>query len=339
MGNRVVAHIGPCESRGGMAVVIERLANNPPKNWSPVKINTHSDSNSKKIFSYFKSRFRLKKMLKQSRIDLAHVHVTHGLSWWRKLSLMKIINKFQVPTVVHIHSGKFEEFCAGLPGKSVRRNLDKPNTRVVLLEERWLSKLGRYVPKNTVVIRNFSEDRGTRKKKGPQEILKLLQLSRGGEVKGTEFSKLVFEQLKDMGIRVKLDITGSHPRKSEDSIEGIEEHGWVGDEKKASLIDEADFLLSPSKYEGSSMSVIEAIVCGLPPIVSEASIETAGPRLVVPLEDPKEWALKIRDFSKQDEYESLKTYLKEIAVNYHEENAVKEWGDLYDSLLLSHDGN
>ena len=34
---------------------------------------------------------------------------------------------------------------------------------------------------------------------------------------------------------------------------------------------------------------------------------------------------------------NLKTYLKE-ALEYHEENAVKN-GDLYDSLVHSHDGN
>ena len=54
--------------------------------------------------------------------------------------------------------------------------------------------------------------------------------------------------------------------------------GWVSEERKRRLVASADFLISPSDYEGSSMSVIEAIVSGLPAIVSEAVERPLGYR-------------------------------------------------------------
>ena len=45
----------------------------------------------------------------------------------------------------------------------------------------------------------------------------------------------------------------------------------MSEDKKIDLIKEADFLLMPSEFEGSSMTVIDSIVCGLPCIVSLAN--------------------------------------------------------------------
>ena len=45
-------------------------------------------------------------------------------------------------------------------------------------------------------------------------------------------------------------------------------------------------MLSPSQYEGSSVSVIESLVSGLPVIASPASSETVGEKLTMSLDNP-----------------------------------------------------
>ena len=55
-------------------------------------------------------------------------------------------------------------------------------------------------------------------------------------------------------------MTGVSNLNSENRGESIEALGWVSEDKKIDLIKEADFLLMPSEFEGSSMTVIDSIV-------------------------------------------------------------------------------
>ena len=68
---------------------------------------------------------------------------------------------------MHIHSGRFEEFCSrffGLTGYLVRKILSS-GCKVVILEERWRDILRKWIPENSIVIPNPSYKKISRENK------------------------------------------------------------------------------------------------------------------------------------------------------------------------------
>ena len=126
---KTVCHLGPSESKGGMASIIHLLSSNTPDGWKSNIISTRGRSIFSIVPKWISARSKLKSEISSGRVQIAHIHVTHSLSWWRKRDLMGICQKGGVPTIIHIHSGKFDEFCSGIGGKSVKKELAKENRR------------------------------------------------------------------------------------------------------------------------------------------------------------------------------------------------------------------
>ena len=115
------------------------------------------------------------------------------------------------------------------------------------------------------------------RRNGFSDELKILMLSRKDSVKGHRFALDVHRILRDEGIKCKLIIAGVKNEEIRAKLhEGVEIIGWVSEEEKWKLLGEVDFVLSPSEFEGSSMTVIESIASGVPCICSMASAETIG---------------------------------------------------------------
>jgi len=333
---RKVIHLGPVNSRGGMSAVIQSLVKHPPEHWFAEALATHADDSViAMIGTWNSSRSELQLLAREGQIDLAHIHVTHSASWWRKRDLMRICEKNEIPTVIHIHSGRFDEFCSGLSGGSVRRNLCKRVRRTVVLEERWLSRLVNWIPPDSEVIPNPSESIVERKGHLPGGTLKLLMLSRGGRGKGLDFATKVLDSLLSTGVDATLRMSGEIPKGNRDTKGGrIEYLGWVSEKRKAELIAESDFLLMPSEFEGSSMAVIESIVNGLPCIVSPACAETVGmDSLVLGLEDPRVWAERVQGLSDSHCYAEVVDELSQQAKRFSIEVVRERWGAIYEGLM------
>lgn len=332
-----VVHLGPSKSHGGMSRVIQTLHQNPPAGWSSSIIDTHDDSPIYMILKWFTSRRHLKRRIESGNIDIAHIHVTHSLSWVRKRSLMRICQKAGLPTIIHIHSGKFDSFCRDGNGKSVKLELAKKNRKVVVLEERWLDLLSPWIARdNVTVVPNPSIPSIDRKNHRIGEEVKILLLSRDAKCKGHGFAIRAAESLLQMGRDVSISLTGIDSHKEMISPElDVRCLGWVSEEEKIELMRDADIMLSPSEYEGSSMSVIEAIVNGLPCIVSEASGETVGiSELVVSDFDDKKWASRIDECTKEPRYSEINDKILEKSSKYSIIRTNKKLGQLYDSLVI-----
>lgn len=332
-------HLGPTETAGGMSEVIKNLVGNSPIGWDSTSIPTHDESPLGMVSTWAKSLKDLRKKIIMKEVDLAHIHVTHSMSWHRKRSFMKLCEFYGVPVVLHIHSGKFDRFCKGIFGNSVKKEFGKPNRAVIVLEDRWIRKLDKWLPKNTSVVRNHSIPVTGRENFSRSGKIKLLLLSRNSRVKGQMFAIEVLRFLKSKKVPASLTITG-FPKKRESvalNSEGdLDLLGWVSEKRKRELIASSDFLLSPSEYEGSSMSVIESIVSGLPCIVSEASRETiCNNDLVVSEFSTKLWANKILQFSEKGEYEEIVEKLKESSSIYGPEENRRQIKAVYERLLSS----
>ena len=328
-----VVHFGPCRSPGGMSTVIQNLVDNPPPGWVAEEVSTHAESPLKMLREWHSAKKDLKFRIKAGRVDIAHIHVTHGLSWYRKRDIMRTCEKFNIPTVIHIHSGKFDKFCSGRVGKSVKRELSIPGRKTILLERRWVGMLSEWVPSSAVVIPNISKPIGDRSKHSLGGAVRLLVLGRNSPVKRHDFCIEILERLDRSGIRAILSMTGLGENEVvENSDLDIRCLGWVGEDRKAELISESDFLLSPSKYEGSSMSIIESMTSGLPCLVSKASKETVGIGSLVMDNDPETWSKAIIGFLEASSYTKLTSEILEEAKKYSPIRNQSKMGEIYDSL-------
>ena len=338
---KIVVHFGPFESIGGMSNMMLNLSNNL-KNWQIKIVKTHSNNSVLSMLrEWHNSRRTLNKMIFQKKIDLAHIHVTHSLSWWRKLGIIKKCIKNGIPVIIHIHSGRFDIFCStifGIPGRALKRVSENNEIcKVVVLENRWLELLKNWIPGDSEVIRNYSNInfKSRSKNREKNENLQILMMARDSKGKGHEFAIKIMEDILSKENKIKLVMTGKNPEELEDDLDGhIIARGWVSNEEKNRLIDESDFLISPSLFEGSSMSIIESICCGLPCIVSTASSETLGvPELVLDVSNPKDWSKKILNLSKEDEYKRILAEIEIQKNKYNPKIINSQWDEIYEKLI------
>ena len=330
-----VVHLGPSESPGGMSVVIKNMLNYPPQGWEAESISTHGKSIIATLNRWFSSRRELKRKISREEVDLAHIHVTHSFSWWRKRGLMRICRKGGIPLAIQIHSGKFEKFCSGFSGKSVKRELSEPNRKTILLEERWKQKLAEWVPEDSVVVPNFSKSFSNRADHKLSKKIRLLVLSRDSPGKNHDFAIDILRALHQRGGSASMSMTGVSEYVSEraDGLD-IDFLGWVDEEKKYELIAESDFLISPSEFEGSSMSVIESIRSGLPCFVSPASGETLGiPEMVISSRDPRKWAEEIMSWSNKKKYEEAVLMVERQSERFSPEISRSILAGIYNDLV------
>lgn len=323
-----------------MSTLIKTLMANDVEGWHSSAIVTHSDEGLiEMIGAWISAKKKLKNLIIREEIDLAHIHVTHSMSWWRKRSLMRICSKNGIPAVIHIHSGKFDDFCRGVAGKSVKRELAVSGRATVVLEKRWLLKLKKWVPKNTQVVRNTSNFVFS----GKEEIsfdspVRFLIMSRDDYVKGHDFAIKVVEILRKRGIESELSITGSNGMDDHKHGGWIKFLGWLSEERKVEVLQESDIMLSPSHFEGSSISVIESLVNGKLCICSPTSAETVGiEELVVDSLDATKWADRIEEIIGRDENQELASKIEIQAQKYNPEDVMKKWKEVYSELLRSKD--
>jgi len=335
---REVVHVGPYKSKGGMSNVILNMIENSPDGWNCSVIKTHTDEGVlRKILIWLNARKKLKKVIKKGEIDIIHIHVTHSLSWWRKLNFLRLISKYEIPTIIHVHSGKFDNFCSsffGYPGKSFKKIGSKNNNHIVLLEDRWAKKLELWLSKSPTIIRN-SAKKIVRQERMKADKIKLLMLSRDSQVKGHNFAMEIMNCLEKRGIDVSLTVTGKNDGNykliNSKSIKFI---GWVSNQERDRLIIDSDFLLSPSTYEGSSISIIESMNSGLPCLVSPASYETIGiDELVLPLDNADVWAEKIINLFEIKEYNKITHKIRTASERYSPEKIQNEWKKMYERII------
>jgi glycosyltransferase involved in cell wall biosynthesis len=322
-----------------MSVVIRNMLKSPPEGWIADSISTHGKSIIMTLKRWLSSRRELKRVISRGEIDLAHIHVTHSISWWRKRGLMRICRKGGVPIVIQIHSGKFEKFCSGISGKSVQKELSLPNRKTVVLEDRWKRKLDEFIPEDSIVVPNFSESLSDRSNHELSGKIRLLVLSRDSPGKNHDFAIEVMRALHGSGDSASMSMTGISDTDSDRYGElDIDFLGWVEEERKSELISKADFLISPSEFEGSSMSVIESMRSGLPCFVSPASGETLGiPEMVISSRDPGEWAEEILRWNNKEMYDNAVLMVRSQSERFAPEISRGILEGIYNDLLnLNH---
>ena len=309
---RRVLHVGPCNTPGGMAKVIEILSQNPPTGWNTDTLNSHSKGNIfAKLLAWRKAQSYLKNHAKE--FDIIHLHSAAGWSYRRKLSLARVALKQNTQVVFHIHSGQFDQFA------KQRNNIGEElkSVNLVVLSNYWQEKLQPIIGDCTV-INNPIDPNITTDDSIPRKAKQLLLLGRPDPVKGHSFAFDIARRLQKEGW--ELIATGTEHNEA-----GIKGLGWISEQEKYRLLQESTAILIPSKFEGQPLVMLEALAAGCPVIASDKIPELPPCVTSATHEDLDEWVKAINDVKQTD-------YSEDLAA-HRIDNINQKWADMYVSII------
>ena len=318
---RTVLHVGPSQTKGGIGAVIQLLAVNPPEGWKAESMPSHSDGGVIPVLkAWWRVRQELDQRLKRGDVDLVHIHTATRWSWKRKKGLIKIAQRAKIPVVLSLHSGDFDRHCKER-GPEVHRVCSTLHT--VVLTDVWQECLSPWLGNSSVIPNPVPEVSVSTDRNRTEFLL----MGRSNPMKGQAIAIEATRMLRASGLDVTLHFTGM-----EHNELGIIGHGWVDGEAKERLMESCGTLLSPSKWEGLSMSVIEAMARGMPVLASKASegvFEKSG--MIVEL-TASAFADAMQQMMEGKQWEKMATAGPKEANKYSLEKVVPLWGKLYDEV-------
>ena len=324
-----VLHIGPCDSPGGMANVMRILAEHPPEGWDAELLSSHVvGSPWAKWRAYRKARATLIKMLQdpKRKPDVVHLHTAADWSWWRKRRFALLAHASGCKVVVHIHSGKFDQWLVNANSKksrAIKSVLRKTGAKLVVLNEWWQKQLKPLIGDAEIVHNPVRS--GYVNSKKVRNKNHILLLGRNDPVKGHKFAMTVCAKVREEVSDLKATMTGI----TSSPYPWLEAKGWVSDEERVHLLQTASLLLVPSAFEGEPMVVLEAISCGLPVLCSDR-VHSLPPAIeVAPFENEAVWTSKIIHLLREPtDSEHLKAHFSSFEIQV----ISTHWKNIYQSL-------
>jgi glycosyltransferase involved in cell wall biosynthesis len=276
-----------------------------------------------------------------SRPDLVHIHSAADWSFHRKTVILGLCKKYNIPCVLHIHSGKFDSWL-GKPGNSTavkaRRAITEADAKVVVLTERWAEKLTPLLGDCQAIANPIESFEDT---SIPRQSNKLLLMGRPDPIKGASLAIAATRIMRNQGRVVTLHLTGVAPGHKWSRIAEAEglvvAHGWLPIEVLEQVRAEAGLMLVPSAWEGQPMVILEAMARGLPILGSPACAEHIGGagRIVAEM-NPEAWAQAIGELL--DDVEARRQMAVvgvEMSKLHRIEVVAEQWKALYDCLIES----
>ena len=323
-----VLHIGPCDSPGGMANVMKILAEHPPEGWEAELLASHVvGSPWAKWRAYRKARSTLIRTLNDptQRPDVVHLHTAADWSWWRKRRFALLAHAAGCKIVVHIHSGKFDQWLASKSKKfkqSLKSELNELNIKVVVLSEDWIKLLKTDLGNLTAISNPLNPKYSTNLRNNTGKHL--LLLGRNDPVKGHRFAVDIALHLKTKFPDLVMTMTGVE----ESEFNWIMARGWVAESEKMRLLSTASVLLLPSKFEGQPMVAIESLASGLP-VVADSRLHSLPKEVSFAGPDLESWCRVLTDALEHPQL------IKFDSSEYDLETVRGKWKNVYVSLTDS----
>lgn len=273
-------------TRGGVASYVRTMQGTPLwSRWSVLHVATHQDGSvAERILRFVRGALVLLVLLVTRRPRLVHLHTASRGSFVRKSLLAWTSRALGTPVVLHVHGGGFADFHAASPRwfqRYIRATMEAAGG-VVALGASWAERLQQIAPGARVVVvpnavaLRLPADGSPRA--APREEPVVLFLGRLSEDKGVHVLLEAWSRLQASGSalpRARLVLAGDGEverfrREAADlGLAGsVDLPGWVSAERVGELLDEADVLVLPSRWEGHPMAVLEAMARAVPVVVT-----------------------------------------------------------------------
>jgi glycosyltransferase involved in cell wall biosynthesis len=224
------------------------------------------------------------------RPQVVHLNLAAHGSTLRKLLLMRLVQIFGVPTLLHIHASKFVPFCEALSPRFRRllvRSLSRASS-IVVIGEFWrrylVDTLG--VPAVKVsVIYNAVPVPPLRAARASNARCRIVALGLLGPRKGTPelLDALASPVMRELDWEAVIagngTVDASRARAAALRLsDRVDIPGWVDGSTVSKLLASADVFTLPSHNEGLPVAVLEAMGAGLPVVTTPVG---AIPELVL----------------------------------------------------------
>lgn len=244
-------------------------------------IATSTDGSIYKRFLFMLLGFvKIIHVLSKMDVDIVHVHMAEKGSVYRKGVVVRMAKIFRSKTIIHMHAGPFMDWY------DTQSKFRKEKIRKILLEadktlvlgEYWKKEMSTIIPEQKIAVlyngvkvpkenlykfnsRNIIFMGRMTKEKGIFDLIeaiKKIDMSLSEEIKvqfcGNDESGLVREKINEIGLENRIQLLG-----------------WINEDEKNYIYQNAMINVLPSYFEGLSMTVIEAMANGVPTITTNIS--------------------------------------------------------------------
>ena len=305
------------ETRGGIASYVRAMQQTVLwTDWNIRHVATHRDgSDAAKITAFARGALLYVVELIRFRPTVVHLHASTRGSFIRKAALFWISRPARVPVVIHMHGSGFQGFYENSPRVAqavIRATLSRASA-FIALGEVWSVRMRGIAPTARIIaIPNAVRlaRRATQPALG--EPVHVVFLGRIGDHKGTfrlldAWAKFTRDPEFNSGPWKAATLTLAGDGEVERARQTIRElcledtvalHNWLSEKEVGELLDHAQVLVLPSRNEGQSMAVLEAMARGLCVIASnvgglpEMIDDECG--LIIPPEDTEAISAALR---------------------------------------------
>jgi glycosyltransferase involved in cell wall biosynthesis len=261
-------------------------------------------------FVYAAAMARFWLAAKSGHVDLIHINLASGGSVFRKAMLARFAKRLGIPYVVHMHSGRFDQFWKDA-GPRLAVAIDRlfaDSNAIIVLGKYWTNMVTSRVPSagtRIVVLPNATAQQSCDCEPAGNGLVRITFLGKLGPNKGTQ---LLLEALASLRDRRDWTATiGGNGAVEESRVFaaqlGIADRvvfpGWLDARAVAKQLGQTDIFVLPSLSEGLPMAILEAFAWGIPVIATPVGcvpevIKHNQNGLIVPVGDVPELAQALR---------------------------------------------
>lgn len=297
----VVLQVGPAlDETGGMATVCRQMVE--PESTGPFRIihfattrgTERKESCFARIGRHVQHVRKLRDCIRLYQARVVHIHTCSGFSFFRSAIDAWAARREGCRVVLHIHGAGFDRFCAEASGLSrwiIRQILERTDA-VIALSRGWAETLRGAAPRaNVAVVENAVPDVPSRQAPNASPTCHFLLLARMDTWKGVDDLLAACTILK--GLQTDFHVTLAGPPGEGDSAVALVDRiassklenrvrfvGPVHGAVKETLWRQTDVLVQPSHQEGMPMSMLEALMRGIPVVATRVGaipeVITAG---------------------------------------------------------------
>lgn len=278
MRNKKIWMIGPDpQSMGGISSVAAMYLQHGLKDEIHYAVSFREGSALSKLLLAAQVFFQLLLALCCLKVELVHIHVATKASFWRKASFLLLAKLFNVPVLLHLHSGRFPCFYLEEVARPIQRLIKwllLLADGLIVLTPSWQVWFQTYIGHDNIIV--LANPVAIADNPSEAIVGRLLFLGRLDDNKGFYDLLPALAMLKAEGFSIKMrtggdgDLNRAQTAIAEYGLnEEIELLGWVSGEDKLAEMRLASIYLLPSHKEGLPMGILEAMSFGITVVASQ----------------------------------------------------------------------